>query len=265
MVWVEIGQRRHRKDFAGVDIHDQPGGAFRGEVVDDPLQLLLEDILEAEVERQLQRLPPVLQRLVEATLDPRETGIVDAGVADHMRRQRPIRIDAALFMLELHARNAELIDLVLLMRRQMALQVDKALARSELGVDFDGLEAREGLDRFAGGVRRVEDLLGSRKARGCRASSRAACRCDRRYRRGPAPAVPDPEPGHMRLGGAAFEQHDSTTRNATTPKTQANKMPVKNSRARQASSAFLAGPSGTTGAQGGGLKCRGRHGLSSEA
>ena len=57
MVRVEIGQRHHRKDFAGVDVHDQPGGALRGEIVDDPLQFLAKNVLEAEVERQLQAAP----------------------------------------------------------------------------------------------------------------------------------------------------------------------------------------------------------------
>ena len=128
MVRVEIRQRHHRQDLAGVDVHDQPGGAFRGEVVDHPLQLLVEDVLEAQVERQLQRLSPVLQRAVEAALDPSEAGIVDPGIADDMRRQCPIRIDAAFFVLKLNARNTELIDLVLLMRRQMAFQVHKTLA-----------------------------------------------------------------------------------------------------------------------------------------
>ena len=198
MVRVEIGQRHHRKHFAGVDVHDQPGGAFRGEVVDDPLQLLPEDVLEAQVERQLQGLLPVLQRAVEPALDPGEAGIVDPGIADDMRRQCPIRIDATLFVLELNSRNAELIDRVLFMRRQMAFQVYKALARSELGVHFQGLEAWERLYQFAGRVRWVEDLLRIGVDRGAV------------ERRGEKPAVAvdnvgaggrrrcrNPEPGHM--------------------------------------------------------------------
>src|SRR5207244_686454 len=55
----------------------------------------------------------------------------------------------------------------------------------------------------------------------------------------------------------------SATRRPTTAKTRANNTAVTRSRLRQASRACIAGPSGTIATQGGGLKWRGRHGLSS--
>src|ERR1700730_4103054 len=208
VVRIKIGQRHHRQDFAGVDIHDQPGSAFRGEVVDDPLQFLAEDVLGAEVERQLQRLPAILQRVVEPALDPGEARIVDAGVADDMRRQRPIRIDSTLFVLELQPRYPELIDLVLFARRQVALDVYEALARGQLGVDIGAFEARESLHQLTGGVGRVDDLFGVGVDRGAveRGCEQLAVAVDdvgagwpRWYRY--------PEARHVRLGGAAAFQH----------------------------------------------------------
>ena len=59
----------------------------------------------------------VLQRVVEPALDAGETRIVDPGVADDMRRERAVGVDAAFLVLELHSRNTELIDLILLARR----------------------------------------------------------------------------------------------------------------------------------------------------
>jgi len=81
---------------------------------------------------QLQRLPAVLQRVVEPALDPGEARIVDAGLADDMRRQRPHpdRLDA--LRARTAARYPELIDLVLFARRQVALDVYEALPEVSL-------------------------------------------------------------------------------------------------------------------------------------
>src|SRR5262249_33653642 len=159
MVRIEIRQRHHRQDFAGVDVHDQSGSALRGEIIDDPLQLLTKDVLDAEVERQLERFPTVPKRVVQTTFDSGKARVVDAGVADDMRRQRPVWIDAALFVLELQGRKPELVYLVLFARRQMALYIDEALSRGQLGVDLRALEAGKGLHQFPRGISGVVDLF----------------------------------------------------------------------------------------------------------
>ena len=51
MVRIEIGKRCHRQDLATVDVHNQASATFRGEIVDDALQFLVEDVLQAKVER----------------------------------------------------------------------------------------------------------------------------------------------------------------------------------------------------------------------
>ena len=63
MARIEIRQRHHRQDFAGIDVHDQSGAAFGGEIVDDALQFLMDDVLQANVDRQLQRLFPSAEAL----------------------------------------------------------------------------------------------------------------------------------------------------------------------------------------------------------
>ena len=50
VVRVEIRQRRHRENLAGIDVHNQPGAAFRGKVVDNALQFLAQDVLQAKIE-----------------------------------------------------------------------------------------------------------------------------------------------------------------------------------------------------------------------
>ncbi len=47
---IKIRQRRHRQNLAGVDIHHQAGAALGGEIVDNPLQLLPQDVLQTKIE-----------------------------------------------------------------------------------------------------------------------------------------------------------------------------------------------------------------------
>src|SRR5205085_10482054 len=53
MVRVEIRQRYHRDDLAGADIYDNAGGPLGAEIGDNPVQLLVQDELDASIERQL--------------------------------------------------------------------------------------------------------------------------------------------------------------------------------------------------------------------
>ena len=160
MARIEIRQRHHRQDFAGIDVHDQPVAALGGEVVDDALQFLVQDVLQSHIDRQLHRFLAPAQAVVEPALDPGLAVVVDPGIADRMRQQGAIGVDAALFMLELQARQTQLVDGVGLVGGQMALDPNKSFGRCQLGLDRGAVETRQCGDELLGGFGSVESLRG---------------------------------------------------------------------------------------------------------
>ena len=70
-----------------------------------------------------------LRIVVDEFLDAGEALVVDVDKADHVARGGAHRIDAAIFLDEGEARQAELVDLGLLLRRQLALDADEAALR----------------------------------------------------------------------------------------------------------------------------------------
>src|SRR5439155_6596508 len=123
--------------------------------------------LHPGVERQLDRAGLALDRTVERPLDPGEPDIVDPAKPDDMRGQVAERIDAALLVLELQARNAKAVDLIVLARRQAALDPGKALARGKLGAKLGRIELRQHRGDGPRRLVRVEDLAwigGERRA-----------------------------------------------------------------------------------------------------
>ena len=52
------------QDLAGVDVHDQPGAALGGEVVDHTRQFFVQDVLQPQIDRQLHWLLPPAQTVV---------------------------------------------------------------------------------------------------------------------------------------------------------------------------------------------------------
>ena len=108
--------------------------------------------MQTQVDRQLQRIATLLQHVVEAAFDPGKACIVDAGITDDMRGQIAVRIDAAILVLELQSRYAELIDGVLLAGRQVPLDPHKALVRGQLGIDLRAAEAWQRLNELLGRV-----------------------------------------------------------------------------------------------------------------
>ena len=84
-VRIEIGQRHHRQQFAGVDVEHHRGAADGAEFLDRGEQLLADEVLDADVERQPQRVDRLLQAVVEILLDAGEAALVDVGEADDMR------------------------------------------------------------------------------------------------------------------------------------------------------------------------------------
>ena len=123
------------------------------------------------------------------------------------------------------------------------------------------------MTELAGGLGGVDDLLRigvERRAVECR--SEHVCRCGRRCRRGSAPAaVTIAKPADVGFGGAASEQHDFDDPQVRPPQRREQ----TRRRSREAECGRPREPASParrrmTAAQGGGLKCRGRHGLSSK-
>ena len=140
-------------------VHDDAGAALGAEIADDLGQFLVQDELHPGVERQLHRPARCsCTVLVERPLDAGEPVIVDAAKPDDMRGQIAERIDPALLVLELQARDAEAVDLVLLARRQAPLDPDKALARGQLGVQLGRVELRQNRGDGPRRLARIEDL-----------------------------------------------------------------------------------------------------------
>ena len=69
-----------------------------------------------------------LELLVQLELEPRETGVVRARVAEHRRRHRPLRIDALLVRSEGEADEVALLERGRELRRRLPLDVDEASA-----------------------------------------------------------------------------------------------------------------------------------------
>src|SRR5260370_42345804 len=90
-------------------------------------------MLQADVDRELQRLLALLQDVVEAALDAGEALVVHAAIADDVGNEIAVGIDAAFLALELETGHAQPVDLELLPRRRMALEPDEAAVRGPLG------------------------------------------------------------------------------------------------------------------------------------
>ena len=73
-----------------------------------------------------------LRIVVDEFLDAGEALVVDIDVADHVAGGGAHRIDAAIFLDEAEAGLAKLVDLGLLLRRELALDGDESLALLQL-------------------------------------------------------------------------------------------------------------------------------------
>src|SRR5271169_1652461 len=100
-------------------------------------------------------------------------------------------------MLELQPRDAELIDFLLLGRRQVASDPHKALTRGELGVHRRSTKSGEDPDELVGDLGCINDLLWigvKRRAVECRSEDVAVAIDDigvARHRHGHYPKAPD--------------------------------------------------------------------------
>ena len=151
IVRIEIRHRHHRHDLAGPDVGDEAGGGLGLELLLGLQQFVAQRVLDAQVDRQLHRLlQPVGGEAgamqigqtvaVQPLLHAGDALVVDVDQADQMRDFGAGRIDALVLAQEADAGNAETVNVLLLLRRDFALQPDEALARRQAVAHFAGVE-----------------------------------------------------------------------------------------------------------------------------
>ena len=143
IVGVEVGQRRHGEDFAGVGVEDDAGGGERRVALHGAGQLVVQDVLDAEIDRQAHRLDVLVAGeaggvkigeavVVDVFLEAGDALVVDVDEAEDVGGGRPAGIEAAALLQEADAGNAEGVDLLLLLGRDLALDPDEAGVAGEL-------------------------------------------------------------------------------------------------------------------------------------
>ena len=152
IIGVVIGQRCGGDDFAGVDVEDGGGGGLGAEAVDRVDQFVAQGMGGAHIDRQRHR-PQVLLRhgyaggaqgaeplVVQILLDALQAVVVRIGEADDVGAQPSVGIDALVLRQEADAGQAETENLVLLRRRDLALDPDKSLLLAQFFAQFAGVE-----------------------------------------------------------------------------------------------------------------------------
>ncbi len=142
VVGIEIGNRHHRDDLAGPDIGDEAGGGLGVVFFLGLEQFVAQRVLDAQVDGQFHR---PLQAVggkagamqigkavaVEPLLHPGDALVVDVDQADQMRDLGAGRIDPLVLAQEADAGNAEAVNVLLLLRRDLALQPDKTFSAGQ--------------------------------------------------------------------------------------------------------------------------------------
>ena len=172
LVRVVVGQRFERQHLAGIDVHDHSGRGLGPKAVHAGHQFVAQRMRQPEVERQ----PDGLQAfrvddeaghvrvrqtlLVEIFLHAGDADVVLVDIAEHVRADRAIGIDALVLGEEADARKAEMKDLGPLFRRDLPLDPDEALSRAEPLAQLLGVDVRQnGGDEFDRLVL-VDDAIG---------------------------------------------------------------------------------------------------------
>src|SRR5579883_1943173 len=168
LVGIEIGKGDESEDLASVDVHHQTHTALGREILDRAAELVVQNLLQTDIDRQLQRLLAFLQNVVEPALDAGEALVVESRISDDMGDEVALGVDAALLALELETGDAELVDLEFLARRQEPLQPHEAAVRGELRIDLGLAQIGKDLDELLRRFARIENLLRIGKERGAR-------------------------------------------------------------------------------------------------
>ncbi len=168
VVRIEVGLRRHGDHFAGAHRIDQAHGGARLELLLGGDQLVAQRMLDAQVEREHDRLllavgckarPVQLGEAVpvDPLLDADDALVLDIDVAELVRDLRAVGIDTLVLGEEADGRNAEAMDLRLLLRRDLAPQPGEAALAAQAQAQIDGVEIGEDLDELGDLALNVED------------------------------------------------------------------------------------------------------------
>ena len=141
-VRIEIRQRHQRHDLAGPDVGDEPGRRLGLVFFLRLHQLVAQRMFDAQVDRQFHRALQAIGGkagavqigqtvIVQPLLHPGDALVVDVDQSDQMRDRCAGRIDALVLAQKADAGNAELVDVLLLLWRDLALQPHKTLARRQ--------------------------------------------------------------------------------------------------------------------------------------
>ena len=164
IVGIEVGHGFERQHFTGVDVDDHSGRSLGVEAVEAGEELVAERMRRLEVEGEPHRLQAggidsetrdmrIGQALlIEIFLHAGDADVILVDEPDHVRADRSVRINPLVLRQEADARQAEMKDFRLLLRRDLALDPDEALFRSQplaqlLRVDV-GEHGGDELDRF---------------------------------------------------------------------------------------------------------------------
>ena len=104
--------------------------------------------------------------LVEPLLDAGNAAVVDVDQADDLRDGGAVRVDALVLVEEADARDAEMADFVLLLRRDLALEPDEAALGGEPLAQFLGVQIGQRGGEPLDGVVDVDQLARLGKQRG---------------------------------------------------------------------------------------------------
>ena len=171
IVRIEIRQRHHGDDLAGPDVGDETRCGFRLVVLLGFHQLVAQRMLDAQIDRELDRpLQPIGGEAramqvgeavgIEPLLDTGDALVVDVHEADQMRNIDAVGIDPLVLAQEADAGNAETMDVLLLFRRDFALQPDEALLRRQAVAHFARIEIGQRRSQQFYGLVLVDDPAG---------------------------------------------------------------------------------------------------------
>ncbi|MGY3456969.1 hypothetical protein ACVWW5_002419 [Bradyrhizobium sp. LM3.4] len=163
IVGIEVRKGDHRHDLAGLDVGDDAGGGLGVVLLLGLQEFVAQGVLDAQIDRELDRLlQPVGGKtcaveigqplIVEPLLHAGDALVVDVDETDEVGDLVAGRIDALVLAQEADAGNAELVDVLLLLRRDLTLEPDEALARRQALANLDLVEVGHGggqeLDRL---------------------------------------------------------------------------------------------------------------------
>ena len=126
MVGVEVRQRHQRQDLAVARIHHDAGRRLGLELAHRRAQFVAHQMLHPHIDGQAQRPVAFREMVLEPFFQPGDAAVVAVHIAQQMRHQRALRIDAGIFVDEVQAGNAALQQRPLLARRQMPAQPHEA-------------------------------------------------------------------------------------------------------------------------------------------